>query len=157
MVAHVASDRIDEKRIYTQPIRFQAWLSSKNSHEIFWKKFPESLETAPSFGLLMTELASSKGHDCLHYTEPLFVSTWKTLRHSMIRNGPELKQVVHTGYSWKWVAISWTFSIVCGCLIYCGPSNLEIAMVTRLTTFKTVDLPTPKALATFPIRPSSAR
>ena len=27
----------------------------------------------------------------------------------------------------------------------CGPSNLEIALVTRLTTFKTVDLPMPKA------------
>ena len=35
MVACVPSDRIDEKRIYSQPIRFQAWLPSKNSHEIF--------------------------------------------------------------------------------------------------------------------------
>ena len=35
MLACVASDRIDEKRIYSQPIRFQAWLPSKNSHEIF--------------------------------------------------------------------------------------------------------------------------
>ena len=133
---------------------------------------------------------------CLHYTEPLFVSTGKTLRHSMNRNGPELKQVVHTGYSWKCVAISLTFSIVYGCLIYCGPSSLlrsrlsgchatlprkfffggalrdnpkdgcegdygpsslEIAVVTRLTTFKTVDLPMPKALATFLTRRSSVR
>ena len=29
-----------------------------------------------------------------------------TSRHSMNRNGPELKHVVHTGYSWKCVAIS---------------------------------------------------
>ena len=94
---------------------------------------------------------------CLYYIEPLSVSTWKTFRHSMNRNGQELKQVVHKGYSWKCVAISSTFSIVYGCLIYCGPSSLEIAVVTRLTTFKTVDLPMPKALATFLTRRSSVR
>ena len=27
---------------------------------------------------------------CLHYTEPLFVPTWKTLRHSVNINGPNL-------------------------------------------------------------------
>ena len=52
LVACAASDRIDEKGIYSQPIRFQIWPPSKTKFaemhvKSFKGKFPESLRIAP--------------------------------------------------------------------------------------------------------------
>ena len=72
LVACAASDRIDEKGIYSQPIRFQIWPPSKTKFaemhvKSFKGKFPESLRIAPSYGLLRTEVASSQRHDRVRY------------------------------------------------------------------------------------------
>ena len=71
LVTCAASDRIDEKRIYSQPSRFQIWPPSKTKFaemhvKSFQRKFPESLRITPSYGLL-TEVASSQRHDRVRY------------------------------------------------------------------------------------------
>ena len=67
LVGCAASDRIDEKRIYSQLISFQIWLSGMTKFAgIHVKSCKRSFRKAwepPPFYLLMTELASSKRHD----------------------------------------------------------------------------------------------